>query len=370
MSTVCDLNRCTGCMACIDRCNNNSITIVDSLKYYNAVINEESCRRCSACYRVCPVINLPELQNPIAWKQGWSCDSKIREEASSGGVATSIACEFIKREGIVCGCIFEKGNFHFDIIEYEQDVRKLFGSKYVKSNPEGIYKKVKRYLTEGKKVLFIGLPCQVAAVKNYIKDDLMNKLYTIDLICHGTPSPQILKFYLREMNYDITEVKDIVFRQNHSFQLQVDLNKIATNGMPDLYSMSFLNGISYTENCYECRYAQIERTGDLTLGDSWGTFLSDEEQNKGISLILCQTDKGKELMDIGRLHLEDVDLDRAISANHQLSKPTERPPRYNLFFQGLNKGKTVSYMTMRCYPKMMLKRKFAELKAQLNKMTD
>lgn len=115
----------------------------------------------------------------------------------------------------------------------------------------------------------------------------------------------------------------ISFRTKTAFQLKQNLKSVGIPGAIDKYSIAFLNSICYTENCYECQYARLERSSDVTLGDSWGTNLSNEEQKRGISLILCQTKKGQELLDLAELELREVDLDCAVQYNHQLIWYTE-----------------------------------------------
>lgn len=131
--------------------------------------------------------------------------------SSSGGVAAAIERAFIKNGGIVCSCTFNFGKFEFDFAESEDEVSKFTGSKYVKSNPEGIYKKILEKLKLGRKVLFVGLPCQVTAVRHYTRNH--QNLYTIDLICHGTPSPQILDSFLSDYGIRLTEIQSIRFRK-------------------------------------------------------------------------------------------------------------------------------------------------------------
>lgn len=110
------------------------------------------------------------LTKPIYWKQGWAHDDRIRMSSSSGGVAAAIEQAFIKNGGLVCSCTFNVGKFEFDFAESEDEVGKFTGSKYVKSNPEGVYKKILENLKLGRKVLFVGLPCQVSAVRHYTRN--------------------------------------------------------------------------------------------------------------------------------------------------------------------------------------------------------
>ncbi len=123
----------------------------------------------------------------------------------------------------------------------------------------------------------------------------------------------------------------------------------------DNYLMTFLNSTTYTENCYQCQYARIERSGDITLGDSWGSELEKYIQYKGISLVLCQNKKGKELINQSDLTLLDVDLEKAIESNHQLYQPSQKPKQRELFFKELKKRRGFKRAVRRCYPKKYLK---------------
>ena len=159
MITVCEKGKCTGCMECIDICPKGAIQVVDSMIEYNAIIDLEKCINCNACHKACQNNHELMLVKPICWNQGWAADENIREESSSGGLATAIERAFIRNGGVVCSCTFHSGRFEFDFAETEGEVGKFLGSKYVKSNPGGIYKKVLERLKDGEKILFVGLPC-------------------------------------------------------------------------------------------------------------------------------------------------------------------------------------------------------------------
>lgn len=151
MKTVCNINHCTGCMACVDICPKNAVKIKDSLRAYNAIIDENKCVNCNACQNVCQEYRLPAFRAPVYWKEGWALHSEIRRSSSSGGFAASIELAFVKSGGIVCSCLFEKGEFIFSYAKSEIEVKKFVGSKYVKSRPEGIYRKCDQFLKDGKK---------------------------------------------------------------------------------------------------------------------------------------------------------------------------------------------------------------------------
>lgn len=350
MKTVCELNKCNGCMACSSICPKQCITIADSINAMNAEIDETVCINCKLCERVCPNITNPEKTKPIEWKQGWA-DKEIRTKSTSGGAASAIIRSFIQSGGYVASCLFKDGAFVFELTNDLEVAKEFSGSKYVKSNPEGIYKKIQTQLKKDK-VIFIGLPCQVAAVKNYIKKQ--DNLYTIDLICHGTPSIQLLRKYLSERRYDLDSINSIAFRNKTDMGLIIDNKKIEIPRVADHYICTFLEGINYTENCYSCQFASLERVSDITLGDSWGSPLHEEEKN-GISLILVQTDKGNELLNQSSLNLKEVDLNNAVRNNHQLSHPSAMTEKRNKFYSYLNKHKSYRIASWFVLPKMLLK---------------
>lgn len=355
MKTVCEKNLCAGCMACVEKCPKSAIEIRDNMRAYNAVIDENKCIACGACYKVCQVNDFNEFQEPIYWKQGWAKQDTIRKNASSGGIATAIEFAFIKKGGCVCSCVFEEGNFRFKVTDDANDVKAFSGSKYVKSNPQNVYKEIRNRLKKGQYVLFVGLPCQVAAVKIAFEKKLQNNLYTIDLICHGTPSPKILEKFLEQYGVQLDEINTIQFRTKNKYFLKKDHQYISMPGTLDKYSIAFLNSISYTENCYSCKYAKLERVSDITLGDSWGSLLDKEIQSQGLSLILCQSEKGKELLDMADLELTDVDLQIAVANNHQLEYPSSMPDKRSEFFEKLEKGENFNNLIGKIYFKQTLK---------------
>lgn len=349
---VCEKNKCNGCNLCANVCPRNCIKVVDEISTFNAVIDENKCVNCKICEQICPNRSLPIKISPIEWRQGWS-SREIRKKSTSGGAASAIIKAFIESGGYVASCLFNEGQFIFDITNDLNVAKKFAGSKYVKSNPSGIYKKIQERL-KSDKVLFIALPCQVAALRNFIKDQ--DNLYTIDLICHGTPSVKLLEKFLSERGYSLNDIKDIKFRTKVDMGLSVDGEKINISRVMDEYLCAFLASIDYTENCYSCQFASLERVSDLTLGDSWGTEFKDQEKN-GVSLLLAQTEKGNALMSMSNMELYDVDLDNAIANNHQLAHPSYQTPKREKFMKMIVDGKSFKATTFVVLPKMVIKQR-------------
>lgn len=353
--TVCRRNQCAGCMACIDICAKGAIQIQDSLAAYNAVIDMKKCVNCGACRNICQQNHPAALQTPKEWRQGWSEDEGIRIRGSSGGIASAISRAFVNDGGIVCSCVFRDGKFEFAFAENEEATMEFAGSKYVKSNPRGVFREIRSRVVKGEKVLFIGLPCQVSALKRFIGERLQEKLFTTDLICHGTPSPKLLELFLNQYSLNLSDLQDIRFRMNGKFQLLEGHEGIITTGVTDRYLIAYLNSLSYTENCYRCQYAKTERGSDLTLGDSWGNVLSADEQKRGVSLVLVQTEKGNLLLKAAGVHLESVDVDNAVGHNHQLREPSRAPKGRKVFFREITRDKAFNRLVFQIFPKECLK---------------
>ena len=365
MKTVCDINMCAGCMLCADVCPRQAIDIKKSAMSYSAIINEHKCSNCGLCHKLCQANSQPQFREPIFVKQGWAEDEKIRRHSSSGGFATALESSFVLNGGIVYSCTYKDGEFCFTSACTLEEVSWFAGSKYVKSNPSGIYKEIKYQIRQGRKVLFVGLPCQVAAVLNYCGTS--ENLYTIDLICHGTPSPDLLFMYLNDNKIKKEEVHSVSFRSKNRFRLNSNEKSITPPRILDFYTDTFLNGTTYTDNCYSCKYARLGRVSDITLGDSWGSQLNKDEQIKGISLALVQSQKGMQLIDNAKLCLKDVSLEIAISNNQQLKRPSPKNPARGTFFSEIDKGSCFSLAYRRAFPKQYLKDtlKFAMIKLHI-----
>lgn len=355
MKTVCGAAKCTACMACADVCPKGAISVRVDVEYCNAEIDDAKCIDCHLCSKVCQVHNPVEVHGQIGWYQGWAKDNAIRAAASSGGLATAISKAFIRNGGLVYACVFENGKFGFIRIDSERDVDRMSGSKYVKSTPDGVYRQINASLKANDRVLMVGLPCQIAAAKNYVGKEMAHNFYAIDLICHGSPADVLLKDYLAQRGYQISSLEGVGFRTKNQYGLTTTRRPLNIPGVRDAYTIAFLNGMSYTENCYSCTYAQQSRVGDITLGDSWQSDLPEEEAAKGISLIMTQSQKGEELLHMTEIVLHDVNPDRAISANHQLAHPSVRPLKRDAFIAGLRAGRSLDALMFQCYPRQYVK---------------
>ncbi len=348
--TVCKPQQCVGCNACVQVCSKNAIHIEDCKYYLNAVIDPGQCVDCGLCSRVCQQNSTPVCRSPISWQQGWTQEENIRLRASSGGIASAVAKAFLEKEGSVYTCRFSEGSFTYQKVLNTEALAQFVGSKYVKSNTGATYSAIKAELLAGASVLFIGLPCHVQGLKLFVGDTLLEQLYTVDLICHGTPSFGLYQDYQAERGVDLKKADAVSFRHKTLY------SNLPSKGF-QYWLVPFLRGLTFTENCYACQFAREERVSDLTVGDALGSALSSEERNKGVSLILCNTQKGAALLQSAKLHLEPADREEAKKHNLQLVHSTVAPSQRAAFVEQIGAGGAYCKAIKACYGKDIAKEK-------------
>lgn len=321
IKVFCEADKCTGCNACALSCPVGAVFVEKKLFSNRAIINTHKCIECGLCQKVCQAKNPPFLSSSIEWKEGWASDPVVRDSSASGGLAKAIMLHFLRKEWKVFCCVAKKDIFIYEEISMDKGIPFASGSFYVKSETADSFKNVKKYLLSGFHVLFIGLPCHVAGLVLYLRNTSLEKLLTIDIICHGTPSLPLFKLFTDECG--VRSFNRISFRQKHQ--------KTDVPHRFDYWDVPFLDGLTYTDNCYNCRFAAEERCSDVTLGDSWGTQRNAKEQNKGISLVIINSEKGKEAISEIEAQLFSVDQKRSIEKQGQLKKPASPHPARKRF---------------------------------------
>lgn len=343
MKQVCDFNICTGCATCADRCPKQCISMQpgNGLGHLYPVIDQESCIDCGACQDVCPALHENRKRHPIKAYAGWDKNEEEYESSTSGGAASAFSRYILREGGVVYGCAMLPGvEVRHIRVDREDDIHRLKGSKYVQSDMKGCYRSLKSDLKAGKKVLFIGTPCQVAGVKSFLKNDDTRNLYTVDLICHGVPSLSFLQKHIKKVTCGKTP-DEVYFRKGGGYCLLLLLqgkelyrSSFFEERYKDIYYNTFFDGFSYRESCYRCKYAANERISDVTIGDFWGLRgnLPVPHPN-GCSVILPVTDKGIGLVNAitPEFYLFGRPVEEAVSGNEQLRNPKHKDWRIRLF---------------------------------------
>ena len=322
---ICRDECCTGCTACMNVCPKKCITMVeDEIGHFFPRIDNTICINCGACKKICPSINSSKINSPINTYAAISNDNKDYMTSSSGGVASVLARHIIKNKGVVYGCTGTNG---YDIchirIDNEDDLWKLKGSKYVESRLDNIFKLVKKDVDDGKIVLFIGTPCQIAGANSLFGSK--KNFYTVDLICHGVPPQRLLKEHLQEVTKVIPD--EVKFRDGSKFALSLVKNHktiFKNSNLLNLYYIGFNKTLFFRESCYNCIYATGERCGDITLGDFWGIKSTNIKADNGLSVLMVNTDKGKNLFEDckDKLIFEEHETAEAVSGNAHLRHPS------------------------------------------------
>ena len=346
---------CTGCGACVCVCPVGCIQMVENKEgFFYPVIDHTQCIGCKKCYKVCP--NEPEDdEDVVAVLAGYSHNRDIRLTSSSGVVFTHLAEEVLKRNGVVFGVAMQKSQAVVCAVENIEEIPKLRGSKYVQSRVGNAYGQVEKYLKEGRLVLFSGTPCQIAGLYRVLKKEYM-RLITVDFVCHGISSPQVLEKYLKERGNG-KRISEIVFRDKtegwnkFSMKLKWEDHTVSRESMEeDLYLQSFLKNLNLRSSCFSCKFRKIHRRSDITLGDLWGAneVVNGWTEDLGYSLILIQSKKGKELLESIKEKIVAVPVELSQVMLHNASLTTSPWDEYSrdLFFKNLKK-----YDLQRCISK-------------------
>ncbi len=364
---------CCGCSACVNICPQKCIIMKeDEEGFIYPAVNAKTCIECNLCRQVCPILNshASRQMNPHtsvisaarenheqnasgfcpSTYAAYCLDQEIRQMSSSGGIFFTVAEQVLKTGGIVFGVRLAedcRSAYHISV-ENKNELSLLLGSKYMQSNPGNCFSEARRYLEEGRRVLFVGAPCQIEGLKKFLKKDYPY-LLCMDFICHGVPSPKTWRKYLKYRERQANDSACAVQFRNKNFGWQkYQLSIQFENGgcyrkehAEDLYMKLFLNNISMRPSCYSCSFRKINRVSDLTIADFWGIgrTVPEMDDDKGTSLIVVHSAKGKDLLEAIRdqIRLKEVDAKRAFSENPSVKKQPVKPLLRGRYFTTIDR---------------------------------
>lgn len=349
MLQVCEINRCSGCGACHAVCPHGAISMLPGrLGAVCPHIDNDRCVDCGLCERVCPVNHPVQLREPSLAYAAYSASADERRSSASGGTAAVLARRMLEEGGVVYGCAQQHGvEISHVRVDLTSDSDQLKGSKYVQSRADHLFGEIRKDLADKRKVLFVGTPCQVAGLKNYLSKYRNDEgLVTVDLCCHGTPSQQLLHDHLSSCGLE--DADEVLFREKSEGKIRyvfkvrnhegrVIYDKSAHN---DDYMTGFLSGLFLRESCFTCRYASLQRCSDLTLADHWAMGAGEDPEmvvSKGLSTVLINTDKGRALFErLTDLACEVRPMTEALN-NGQFRCPVPKPADYDAFADSYRK---------------------------------
>ena len=308
-----DKKDCCGCHACATVCAHRCITMqTDSEGFLYPQVDRDACTDCGLCEKVCPVIHQGVPQRPQRVYAAQCKDEAIRSQSSSGGLFTLLAEAVIREGGVVFGARFDDAwRVHHAWADSVEGIASFRGSKYVQSAIGDAYRQAKEFLLQGRRVLFTGTPCQIAGLRNFLRKEYDN-LLTVDVICHGVPSPKVWQKYLHEMSSSANAsaaISGISFRDKSkgwkNYRLRVDYGasqssvsvaSLFQSPSENAFMRSFLSCLSLRPSCHACPSKDGKSGSDITIADFWGIekYNANFSDDKGTSAVLINTIKGGE----------------------------------------------------------------------------
>lgn len=347
---------CCGCNACGDICGKKAITFnTDKEGFWYPIVDAEKCVDCGLCERVCPIMNIDSLKkNDLAESVCYAAEHKNLEvifDSTSGGLFSALAEIMYRLNGFVGGAVF---NEDFSVRHYisneKEDLPRLRSSKYLQSNLEGFYNQVKNLLNKGEKVLVCGTPCQMSALRAFLRKDYDN-LIIVDFICRGINSPKVWSKYIKSFEerygspvvYAKAKSKEYGWRNLTQKVILADGRHLYETETQSNFTKGYLQtGVYCRPSCYDCKFKGFPRISDITLADFWGIENVDRSMEKdlGTSLVMVNSKKGVSFFEKAKVRARVIPVPfKSILAGNIALVKSLAPPLVNReeFFEDLDK---------------------------------
>lgn len=313
MINITDPSQCCGCTACASICTHQAITMQpDTLGFLYPKVDVSKCVECGLCEKVCAFNENYDKSLNLSKPFVYGARHKDMNEvitSRSGAAFIALSDRILENGGIVYGAGYTD---HFRVVHKRAETREqrneFKGSKYVQSDLTGIFQQIKNDLRSGLTVLFSGTPCQTAGLHSYVGRKLRENLYLVDIVCHGVPGPYIWRDYLAYLEKKHgAEICQVNFRDKDKFGWTAHKESFkyvnSTYTYTYTYTYTFYKHIMFRHSCGTCKYTNLHRPSDITIADFWGWQKTDPTINaddRGLSLVLCNTEKGLKLFDAVR----------------------------------------------------------------------
>lgn len=341
MIEIRDKRECCGCSACVQVCPKQCISFNEDeygFCYPNA--NKDVCIDCGLCENVCPCLNQNEPHLPIQVYASINPNEEIRLKSSSGGIFSILAEKIINEGGVVFGARYNKNwDVIHDYTEKKDGIAAFRGSKYVQSAIGYSYNQVQEFLKKDRKVLFSGTSCQIAGLKKFLRKEYDN-LITIDVVCHGVPSPLVWRNYISTIA-PVSDITNINLKdkrtgwRDYSVTINYSNNIFTENYRLNSYMLSFIRNYILRSSCFNCPAKEGKSGSDITLGDFWGVehVIPSMNDNKGTSLVFCNTKKGAFLIENLDVPSIKVDYNLCTQYNPCIYMSTKEPTERETFWK-------------------------------------
>lgn len=337
---------CSGCGVCSEVCPKSCIVMEeDEEGFIYPKVDASLCIGCDACKRICHYNHLytNDLTNISIYASQYE-NRSVLMKVSSGGVSFALMESIIDLGGVVYGAVeCSVGDIRHKRCDNHRDLEQFCGSKYLQSDIRCVLAELKEDIKRQRKILFTGTPCQIAAVKAYV-GSAYNDLYTCEVICHGVPSGKVYRKYIEEVEHK--QGKKIVTVKNRNKDKGWNTNQYAIEfedgeifkeeSIKNNFHFGYLEGLYNRLSCSDCKYSSIPRIADITLGDFWlyNGCLKFYNENKGISLVVINSNKGKIILDYAseKLLLDRSSIEEAMNSCRHLYKTPKTSNQRAQFF--------------------------------------
>lgn len=382
MIIIKDNRKCCGCTACASICPKHCITMKEDKEgFLYPVTDIDACINCNACNKVCPVLKMRGQNRSSYTPATKAYASAVADEAtllnsSSGGLFTAIATTIINDGGVVYGAAWTNGEIHHIAVEKEAELARIRGSKYVQSALDSSFVEVRDFLNDGRKVLFSGTPCQIAGLRSFLRKDY-NNLLSVEVACHGAPSPKVLRKYMQVLREQYGDEVQLDFRSKPVGWQQYKVTAYTGNKhyfyedqKENLFMKGFLRELYSRPICHECPFKAGASGADITLADFWGVekILPEFPSYNGVSLVLTHTMKAERIFHgLQSVIVKEVELEKAVRLNGALLHSEEPHPERAYFFKHIDKKPFVELLN-ECLELRRITRLKLSLKAYLRKI--
>lgn len=351
---------CCGCTACYAVCPKDAITMkADSLGFKYPTVDYDKCIECKACERVCAF--RPDYKTPLNFNNPKPYGLRLKDserlmKSRSGGAFQAFSDWVLSQDGAVYGAAYDES---FRIVhcraENESERDAMLGSKYVQSHMGNTFRRVRDDLKAGKWVLFSGTGCQVSGLQSFIPESLKARLVTVDIVCHGVPSPEVWQSFLewietksgkKVVGVNFRDKKKFGWEAHHETLSLQDAKGCTEEISSRIFTYLFYRHIMFRPSCGKCWFTNLRRPADITLADFWGWQKTDTSINaddKGISLVLVNTAKGRNIFNDCKDLFNIVEPELKNIFQPQLEYPSELNPLSKKFARDFEK-KGFSYV--------------------------